>query len=210
MTEGGRRFIVDSALPEALESLKKNSLNQANTNDAQNIIVPELIINSVEKTNVERENSRSITLPLPPLEPLAMVTEERDCVLHIGNLAGDTPRRLKRFARSYLILRASLSPDQQAAYIKDKGWCVVAWMMAIGCALPQHWGSFTDAIRWQSTEDTPFAEWMDLPGAIIDAHRAALFAVQKKFGTRESWPDRELCQKWLTEVSRFGFSTPEE
>jgi len=210
MTEGGRRSIVESALPKAMESLRSNLLNEANTKEDQNINESERINISVKKTNVERENLQSITLPLPPLEPFAMVTEERDCVLHIGNLAGDTPRRLKRFARSYLILRASLSPEQQAAYVEDKGWSVVAWMMAIGCALPQHWGSFTDAIRWQSNDDDPFADWMDLPGAIIDAHRAALFAVQKKCGTRDSWPDRALCQKWLSEVSRFGFSPPEE
>ncbi|MFM7302033.1 MAG: hypothetical protein ACKO4X_01760 [Alphaproteobacteria bacterium] len=192
------------------ESLGNISLSQVGTSEAQNIIETEAINNLVEKTNIERENSRSITLPLPPPKPLTMVAEERDCVLHIGNLAGDTPRRLKRFARSYLILRASLSPGQQAAYIEDKGWSVVAWMMAIGCALPQHWGSFTDVVRWQSNEDDPFADWMDLPGAIIDAHRAALFAVQKKFGIRDSWPDRKLCQKWISEVSRFGFSPPEE
>ena len=133
--------------------------------------------------------------PLPTLDPVRLRAAEQAALLRWGALAGDTPRRLKRFARSYLILRASLPADEREAYLDAGAYDTVARLLALNCAEPGRWG---EVARFAATA----AEGTTWPDAWLAPGPSAIPAL----GAGTDPPSPAACRPWLSEVERFGFA----
>jgi hypothetical protein len=132
--------------------------------------------------------------PLPTLEPVDLTSEEHAALLRWGVFAGDTPRRLKRFARSYLILRASLPPAERDTFIADSEFDTVARLLAFNTADPDHWSSFAAFVS---------------SGVAPDWKQNDFGAVWKQLFVETAEPPAPApaaCRPWLAEVERFGFA----
>jgi hypothetical protein len=117
---------------------------------------------------------------------------EHDVLLRWGALAGDTPRRLKRFARSYLILRASLAPTERDAFLENAEFDTVTRLLAFNTAVPHQWAPFAAYVRSEAT-----VEWSEHDFGPI---------WEQLFGEATQPPVPAACRPWLTEVERFGFA----
>jgi hypothetical protein len=136
-------------------------------------------------------NTKPKVAPLPTLEPVGLTRAEYDVLLRWCALAGDTPRRLKRFSRSYLILRASLPPTERDAFLENGEFDTVARLLAFNTADPRQWAQFAAYVRPEATVAWPKGRfgpiWRKLFGEATD-------------------PQPTACRPWLDEVERFGFA----
>jgi hypothetical protein len=123
---------------------------------------------------------------LPSPEPVTLSVEERAAILRWGALAGDTPRRLKRFARSYMILRAALPRDEREAFLVAGEYDTVARILAYGSAAPKLWP----------------------PTKPSDSAQLTLW--NRFFGPDTAPPTDVAMNKWIPEIARFGFAEPKK
>lgn len=178
MERGSREAVLGAALPlaTAASSTSQSSGPSADAGDQR------LAGGRDEKTAETPSPQQSVALPTP--EPITLLAEERAALIRWGIAAGDTPRRLKRFARSYLILRGSLNRDDRDAFLAAEDYHTVARLLAFGAAAPHLWPPHK-------------------PSAPND-----LVIWQRFFGEDTDPPTAEQISHWAAEVARFGFAEP--
>jgi 5-enolpyruvylshikimate-3-phosphate synthase len=112
-------------------------------------------------------------------------------VVEAGQIAGDTPRRLKRLARSYLLLRASL-PNEEARQLEvtEDASRAIAFLLAAASGAPRKWPALCRAID-QAKDEQSLAELLSNIGFDIDE--------------KSTHPSISICRNWINEVGRFAF-----
>lgn len=195
MGPGGRAAVLSAALPAAVAAASETGPATVAAGPAP---APEV---APDGTTMEKRP----VAPLPPLDPVLLREEERAALLRHGRLAGDTPRRLKRFARSYLILRASMTEEERDAYIAEAGWEDVTWLLAAGCAAPMQWNALVEAYRAAVRGEVGWSS-----ATLFAGQAEARQRLEAAMGHNTSWPiPREAALVWLPSVARFGFSAPD-
>jgi hypothetical protein len=132
--------------------------------------------------------------------------EESDLLVKLASAAGDTPRRLKRFARCYLILRASLTPEQLADLRSSRTYEAAARLLAAANGAPTLWPDFRRALSIAQLQDTVYAVAERFKAE--DHHEGEIL---KAFTTRDGRSDLTVADvlPWIPEVSRFTFPAAE-
>ena len=187
MSAGGSQAIVSDALPEVRRTGGDSPPLPGATQPG---LAPASAGGGATPGDAGRGNQSAEAAPLPTLEAVQLGEEEHKAVLRWGSLAGDTPRRLKRFARSYLILRASLTPAERDSFVVGSAFDTVARLLALNIADPKEWSSLTAHLTSNATS------W---PAQSLGA------AWQRLFGPDTQPPAPADCRAWLPEVERFGF-----
>ncbi|WP_246779449.1 P-loop NTPase fold protein [Rhizobium sp. BK313] len=123
-------------------------------------------------------------IQLPNAEPVTLSKEERAMIVRWGTIAGETPRRLKRFARSYLILRASLPREGREALLSIRDYDSIGRILALGSAAPHIWP------LERPSEESDAAVW------------------DRFFGIGTEPPPHGNLRRWVPEIARFGFAEP--
>jgi len=195
MSVAGSQAVVKNALPQVREKETGGTASEAGTP------APHASATPGGGSGQGGENSgapSSEAAPLPTLEPVELTREEHAALLRWGAFAGVTPRRLKRFARSYLILRASLLPAERDAFIAGSEFDTVARLLAFNTADPNYWPSFAAFVSSKAANDWKQSDF----GPVWKQ----LFVET----TEPPAPAPAACRSWLAEVERFGFAERSE
>jgi hypothetical protein len=189
MSVEGSRAILKDALPEVRDEGTGPPSRDDGTQPRQD---PQTRGGGARDQTSNASSRIDQVAPLPTLEPVDLTPAEHDVLLRWGALAGDTPRRLKRFARSYLILRASLAPTERDAFLENAEFDTVTRLLAFNTADPHQWAPFAAYVRSEAT-----VEWSEHDFGPI---------WEQLFGEATQPPVPAACRPWLTEVERFGFA----
>jgi hypothetical protein len=197
MDTGGRASLMHAALP--LARAEPVAVPGASADGTESVAPP------VPLGGTRGEPTPRPPAPLPSLDPVRLSGEERADLLRIGALAGETPRRLKRFARSYLILRASLA-GQRLEDLAAGEYAIVARLVAAASAAPKLWPAFRAAILGapDGTKAATLLDGLARPGAEEEA-----LALAALFPADPQGPEAGACRDWVEEVSRFSFAAPQ-
>jgi hypothetical protein len=194
MSAAGRRALAAASLPapggSALPALSR--LLQADMSDPGNRAQDE------QAETAPQTPSRSQSPSLPTVRPVALEPEEHELLLTLSEVAGDTPRRLKRFLRCYMILRASLDRDSLADWREAKLYDAPTRLLAAIAATPEAWPTVCEALRTAKDANTAAAvvqACTGLPARSVDTLKTV-------FGKIISAGD---IRSWLDEVNRFTF-----
>ena len=113
MNAAMRKAIIEDALPNNLNLATTGQPQPSPQSQPRDARTPET--GSVSPPTAAEQPA----LPLPTMRLVSLRNDERTALVSAANIAGETPRRLKRLARSYLLLRSSLPESiYRAAKVK--------------------------------------------------------------------------------------------
>lgn len=154
---------------------------------------------------------------LPNVASLQFVQQEAGAILELTPLLGRSPRSLKRFVNVYRLIKAGLTPREQAAFLDARDGILpdffsVLFLIAVDVGLPDVTPALFEAI-----ESGARTKRLDLDALARDARVAGTTG----WRTLEGWLREEgigrmgpmvsaapQLAKWLPRVSRFSFRAP--
>jgi hypothetical protein len=197
MTQAGKELLIQQSLPAPrIEKLSQAALTHGGTVEISQE-------RDAEQTASTPNLDESTVPPLPTVQPILLEPEERELLVELASVAGDTPRRLKRFARCYLILRASFTSGQLAELRSSRTYEAAARLLAAANGAPMAWPDFRQDLSRAQLQD---AVWdvaerfnSDLP------HESEI--LKNAFSTRDGPTALTVADvfPWISEVSRFTF-----
>ncbi len=153
---------------------------------------------------------------------LGITNQERAFIEELTPLLSDSPRVLKRFANTYRLLRAGLSPTEQAGFAdgtSDKVR-ICMFQLAVLVCLRRFAREYLSVVR-QASGLLAFLDWLGLPGKVDEGHQHLNFASE--------WSRlQELCSQntavrtgigvakmdeakfWAEKAARYSFVSPDE
>ena len=166
MNAGVREAIIQEALPKDASPPRTGPSQESLQDQAGDTRIPE--------TESERSPTRAEAppLPLPIVRLVGLRNREVQALVNAAKIAGETPRRLKRLARSYLLLRASL-PEAGIEMLESNEHAAVAiaLLLAAASSQPLRWPALGQKILSASSE--VFAEL--IPVRLRDRHSVRPF-----------------------------------
>jgi hypothetical protein len=147
--------------------------------------------------------------PQAVAEALVLGRREREQLLAMAGAIGASPRRAKRFANLYRLLKASLSPAERRGFALDGGrtgsYAAAMILLALSTGAPRT--AMALSTRLAATQGGDLAPILDTAVAEAPAEEApaALAALQQLMAVADQPAlQRDLCF-WASRVTRFNF-----
>jgi len=201
MTPAGRKALVADILPRRTESVAPSAQVQR-AGEAEG---------GANDAAVDQQVQASQP-PLPTVRSVQLEAREQQLLLALSAAAGDTPRRLKRFVRCYLVLRASLDRTRLGWLAEPGPGEALARLLAAANGAPQTWQRLRKQLL-TGDENRPIAALAQEVAAATTQEQQSLRAAFETPVPREP-PDSEPANPrvadlrlWLGEIDRFTFPT---
>ena len=185
MNAAMRKAIIEAALPKTSSMTTTDQPQPALLRQPRNVRAPEI------KLAPSPTTAEPPALPLPTMRLVRLRREETRALVDAAQIAGETPRRLKRLARSYLLLRASL-PEVSIERLEsnEHSASAIALLLAAASSRPGRWPALRQSILDAGSDASL--------GSLLSACEIGL-------PSDLSLPPLEECRLWINDVARFTF-----
>ncbi len=183
MNDGVRKAIIEEVLPKG--AARTGSSRESMRNRAVDTRIPQT------EPDAPPVRAEAPPLPLPIVRLIGLGRREEEALVNAAKIAGETPRRLKRLARSYLLLRASLREAEiEMLEANEDGPVAIALLLAVASSHPLQWPALGQKVLNANAESSMNSLLSDC--AIVIPSDLSL-------------PSLQECRKWIDDVARFTF-----